>query len=106
MPWGFHAATLPFLVQGLIAAVSALIVMAYYTLLEAREGRSLGKRALELRVVRADGAPMTHREAFVRNLVKLSPPVLALDVLVMLLAFREEKQRASDRIAGTVVVRA
>lgn len=106
MPWGFHEPGLPLPIQALLAIASGAVVLGYFTWLEAREGRSLGKRALELRVLRVDGRPMTYREALIRNLVKLSPPILILDTLFMLLAFRNEKQRVSDRIAGTIVVRA
>lgn len=106
MPWGFHDGGMPLAIQGLIASASAAVVMSYYTWFEAHEGRSLGKRALELRVMRADGRPMTYREAFIRNLSKLSPPILVLDTLVMLIFFSKDKQRVSDRIAGTIVVRA
>lgn len=91
-------------------ALGALIwfgaMIGYFTWIEAREGRSLGKRALGMRVVRVDGAPMTYRESFIRNVVKAIPPLLLLDTLIMLLAFRKEKQRVSDRVAETIVVRA
>jgi uncharacterized RDD family membrane protein YckC len=105
MPWGFHDTLLPVALQALIAVASAVVVLGYFTWFEAHEGRSLGKRALGLRVMRADGRPMTYRESFLRNLVKLSPVVLVLDTLAMLLAFRDDRQRVSDRIAGTIVVR-
>lgn len=105
-PWGFHGSTLPVGLQALIAVASAVVVLGYFTWFEANEGRSLGKRALGLRVLRLDGRPMTHREALIRNLAKLQPFVLILDTLIMLLAFPKEKQRVSDRVAGTVVVRA
>lgn len=105
-PWGFHDGALPVYVQALIAVASGALVMTYFTYTEGNDGRSLGKRAVGLRVVRVDGSPMTYREAFLRNLVKLQPFILILDTLVMLLAFRAEKQRVSDRIAGTLVVRA
>src|SRR3989442_1365551 len=54
----------------------------------------------------ADGGPITFRESILRNLVKLSPPLLFLDVVIMLLAFAKDKQRVSDRVAGTIVVKA
>ena len=106
MPWGYHGATLHVAVQALIAVASAVAVLGYFTWFEGREGRSLGKRAFELRVMRADGRPMTPREAFIRNLLKLSPGFLVVETLLMLVAFREDKQRVSDKIAGTIVVRA
>jgi uncharacterized RDD family membrane protein YckC len=105
-PWGYHDETLPLWEQVLIGLASAAIVMAYYTWLEGREGRSLGKRALDLRVMRTDGEPMTYREAFLRNATKLVPPLLFLEAILLLLAGSEKRQRLSDKIAGTVVVRA
>lgn len=106
LPWGFHDPTMSFALRGVFAVASAAVVLGYFAWTEARDGRTPGKRALELRVMRADGAPMTAREALLRNVVKLSPPLLLLDALVMLVAFGEERQRASDKIAGTIVVRA
>lgn len=105
VPWGYHPVT-GVALQGIIALASAAVVLGYFAWFEAHEGRSLGKRALDLRVVRIDGRPMTSRESILRNLVKLVLPLLVLDTIVMLLAFQNEKQRVSDKIAETIVVRA
>jgi uncharacterized RDD family membrane protein YckC len=86
--------------------MTLLVVLAYFTFFEGREGRSLGKRVFGLRVVRADGAPITYREAAIRNLVKVFPPLLLLDTLFMLVFFFDQKQRVSDRLAETIVVEA
>jgi uncharacterized RDD family membrane protein YckC len=106
MPWGYHDSSLPFALQVVIAVASAATVLGYFAWFEAQEGHSPGKRALELRVMRVDGGPMTWREAFIRNLVKLVPPLLFLDTLVMLVAFGADRQRVSDKLAETIVVRA
>ena len=106
MPWGYHDAAFPIAAQALIAAASAAVALGYFTWFEGREGRSLGKRAFELRVLRTDGQPMTYREALIRNLLKLSPPLLVLETVIMLLVSREAKRRISDMIAGTIVVKA
>ncbi len=106
LPWGYHDPTMPLALQALIAVASALVVISYFTWFEGHEGRSLGKRALGLRVMRAGGAPMTYRAGLLRNLVKLTPLVLALDTLAMLLFLRKDRQRVSDKIADTIVVRA
>jgi uncharacterized RDD family membrane protein YckC len=105
-PWGYHDSTLPVALQALIGLASGGAVILYFTWLEGHEGRTFGKRALELRVMRVDGLPMTYREALLRNVVKLAPPLLVLDTLFMLLAFQKERQRVSDRFAGTIVVKA
>lgn len=105
-PWGYHDPTMSIALQALIALASAAAVLGYFAWFEGQEGRTPGKRALELRVVRVDGQPMALREATIRNLAKLSPLLLLLDTLVMLVAFRDAKQRVSDKIAETIVVRA
>lgn len=105
-PWGYHGHDSPVSHQIVIALASLALVLGYFAWTEAREGRTLGKRILELRVMRDDGQPVTMREALIRNVVKLQPFLLALDTLIMLLAYGKEKQRASDRIARTIVVRA
>jgi uncharacterized RDD family membrane protein YckC len=106
MPWGYHDPALPFALQAVVAGASAVTVLGYFTWFEAHNGRTPGKRALELRVMRVGGRPVTYRESFIRNLVKLSLPLLVLDTLLMLVAFGDDKQRGSDKIAETVVVRA
>lgn len=71
-------------------------------------GRSPGKIAMKLRVVRANGLPMTWRESFLRNLVRaadlaLFPPFfLTLGPVVM--AFDAKFRRLGDLVAGTIVV--
>lgn len=105
VPWGFHDFGPPAL-QAIILVASAAAVLGYFTWLEGKEGRSLGKRALDLRVVRVDGQPMAPREALLRNLAKVVPLLLLLDTLLMLLTSPEQRQRVSDRLAGTIVVRA
>jgi uncharacterized RDD family membrane protein YckC len=105
MPWGYHDTALPFALQAVIAGASAVTVLGYFTWFEAHDGRTPGKRALALRVMRVGGRPVTYRESFIRNLVKVVVPLLVLDTLIMLIAFGDDKQRGSDKIAETVVVR-
>ncbi|HEX9816369.1 MAG TPA: RDD family protein [Candidatus Thermoplasmatota archaeon] len=106
LPWGYHDAGLALHWQAVFTAFSAAVVLGYFTWFEGHEGRSLGKRVFDLRVVRVDGQPMTYREALVRNLVKLSPPLFLLDTMIMVIVFFKQKQRVSDRMAQTIVVRA
>jgi uncharacterized RDD family membrane protein YckC len=49
---------------------------------------------------------MTPRAALVRNAVKVVPIFLVHDTLLMFLVQPERKQRISDRVAETLVVRA
>ena len=105
VPYGYHDPTLDLWAQGVIALASGALVLGYFGWLEGREGRSLGKRALGLRVVRVDGKPMTLREGLLRNLAKLAPFLFLLDTLAMLVVLRKDRQRVSDKIAETMVIR-
>ena len=71
------------------------------------DGRTLGKRALGLRVIGAGGTPLTLQAAALRNLLRfidLQPfpsGVLGLG----LVALHPRSQRLGDIVAGTIVVR-
>jgi uncharacterized RDD family membrane protein YckC len=69
-------------------------------------GRSVGKRALRIRVVRTDGTEVGVLESAVRNLLRavdFLPAAYAGGVLTVLLTRRH--QRLGDLVAGTVLVR-
>ena len=88
----------------LLALVLVGYPVGFETLLR---GRTPGKAALGLRVVRDDGGPIGFRQALVRGLAGafLERPgvtVLVLPVVVMLLNARSK--RVGDLLAGTVVV--
>lgn len=78
--------------------------VGYHAWFESTRQQTLGKMALRLRVVRTDGAPITTREAIIRNVVKAHPGIVLLDALAMVLFLRDERQRISDRVAETAVL--
>ncbi|HEY3273985.1 MAG TPA: RDD family protein [Methanocella sp.] len=81
------------------------IPFCYFIAMEGCFGTTIGKYVTGLKVLKTDGTRIGFREAILRN-ITTNPwlGVLAIDVLVMLLFFGKEKQRAFDRIAGTMVV--
>lgn len=97
------------------AAADALIVLvlvlafavypiAFETLLH---GRTPGKGAMGLRVVRDDGGPIGFRQAFVRGLsgAFLEKPGVTFFVLAVVLSLLNPRnKRMGDLLAGTVVV--
>lgn len=96
---------------GLLWVVSVFelpIGLAYFTLFEARLGRTPGKLLAGLRVRRVDGLPTTLFDAFLRNLLRLlwvtpfGPAFVLLDLWS--LRATELDQRMGDLAAGTVVV--
>ncbi len=89
----------------LVAVVSVIVI--YPTILEtATRGRSLGKLAAGLRVVRDDGGPVRFRHSFVRALfmiVDFWATSGSVGLISSLLSSRAK--RLGDHFAGTVVVR-
>lgn len=84
-----------------------LIVFGYPAALETWwRGRTLGKAALGLRVVTANGLPVRFRHAAIRSMMGLLDKWLAgggIGLLAVLLTRRN--QRLGDLVAGTIVLR-
>lgn len=99
----FTAASLVILVCTLVGYPAALLTLT--------RGRTVGKLALGLRVVRDDGGPVGFRHALTRTLVGVAVefPALVLPFggwvlsVVLMLGSRDSK-RLGDHAAGTVVL--
>ena len=64
-----------------------------------RDGQSLGKRRIGMRVIDAEtGAPCTFGKSFLRNFLAILGP------LDWIFIFGERHQRLGDKAAGTIVV--
>jgi len=91
----------------LVLLSSFVVVWGYYIIAElVTDGRSPGKRAVGLRVVRADGFPMGFAESVVRNLVRIvdfAPGMYGIGLVAMMIGKRT--QRLGDLAAGTIVVK-
>ena len=96
-----------------IATVSVLLVfVGYPTVMETlTNGRSLGKRAMGLRVVREDGGPIRVRHALVRSLIGLAVewpgllfPPFTWAVALSTMLFSPQGRRLGDLAAGTFVI--
>lgn len=91
--------------RGLYLALMFLLDWAYSIVFEALWGQTLGKRALGLRVVARDGAPVGWSAAVARNLLRvvdMLPFGYALGLLSSL--FDPHGRRLGDLVAGTLVV--
>jgi uncharacterized RDD family membrane protein YckC len=81
-----------------------LLACAYFAVLEARDGRSLGKRLLHLRVLQLDGRPCTTLAAVLRNVFRLIDAFPGFYAVALVsLAGSPRKQRIGDQAAGTSV---
>jgi uncharacterized RDD family membrane protein YckC len=99
-------------VGGLLTLV-AVIGWAIYTIyLVKRNGQTIGKKLLGIKVVRSDGSPASLGRIFwLRNIVNAIPGALPFvgyvySLVDHLLIFSEKRQCLHDKIADTIVVRA
>jgi uncharacterized RDD family membrane protein YckC len=89
------------------AGINFLIDFLYFIVLEAMMGATLGKMAMGLKVVKADGSPLGWGGSIIRNVFRIIDgfpyfiPYL-LGAIVMWVS--PKKQRLGDMVAGTLVV--
>jgi len=97
--------------QGLATALSVLAlatvtVIAPTTIETLSRGRSVGKLAMGVRIVRDDGGPVRFRQAFVRALAGLGEFWLTLaSAAVITSVVHPRGKRVGDILAGTYAVR-
>ena len=98
--------------EGVAIVVLTVVLVGYPTAAETfSRGRTVGKLAMGLRVVRDDGGPIGFRHALTRNLVGVAvewPGILVFPLtwvaaLVTMMANPQSK-RLGDLMAGTIVV--
>lgn len=88
----------------LVGFVDFIGLVGYFTVTEtASGGRTPGKTALGLRVIRVDGSAVGFREALVRNIIRVIDLVAGIGVIPMFVSSRA--RRFGDFAAGTVVIR-
>ena len=96
---GFYLRNAP-----LLAGVG--LCFAYYVVLEAVCGATLGKLATNPRVVReSDGGRIDWSASVIRNLLRLIDGLVLYVVGFIAICVSPKRQRIGDRVAGTIVVR-
>jgi uncharacterized RDD family membrane protein YckC len=93
------------------ASLDAILLgwaLYYYFACESSEsGQTLGKRAMNIRVVRVDGSPAGMREVAVRTILRVIDGIFFYLVgLIVMIATGERRGRLGDLAAGTKVVSA
>lgn len=96
-----------YLATAVLILLLFLIFYAYYFFFEwLWDGQTPGKRLCKLRVMQADGMPVTYWNALVRNVLRIAdflPMFYGAGAIVALL--NENNRRIGDLVAGTVVAR-
>lgn len=89
-----------------IITLAAVIVVAPTVVETVTRGRSLGKLATGIRIVRDDGGPVRFRHAFIRAMVGLGEIWLTVgSVAVITAAVNSRGKRVGDLLAGTYAAR-
>ena len=86
-----------------VAAFSSLVPLLYFFVLVAVSGRTIGKYFMGIRVVRADGRPLSAARAFVRTVAYVVSLVPLFAGFVWVL-FDRDRRAWHDHIAGSRVV--
>lgn len=82
-----------------------ILYLTYFAFFEIRYGRTVGKAALDLRVIRDDGRALDARSGVVRSLVRLADALPASYLAaVLVMSLDPLQRRLGDLLAGTVVV--
>lgn len=93
-------------VSGILLICAFILEWGYYVFFETTgDGRSPGKRALSLRVVKEGGYPIGFIDSVLRNLLR-GADFLPVGYLIGLFAMGADSRfrRLGDRVAGTMVV--
>jgi len=89
-----------------ICLVFLFIIFAYFIIMEAYVGWTIGKKILGMRVVDSAGNKIGLSKSAIRNLLRLVDGLPALNILgIILIISSPEGQRFGDRIAKTFVTR-
>jgi uncharacterized RDD family membrane protein YckC len=82
-----------------------ILEILYFVFMEVYYGATLGKRVLGLQVQMVSGKKVTVDKAFIRNVSKIYWLLLLIDwILAIAIAGHDQRQKYTDRIAGTTVV--
>ena len=104
-------ALLPFYVVNLSRLVdwfsfpfaAGLLSILYFPVLEFVRGATIGKSAFGLKVVTTTGENLSFEKAFIRNISKIHPILLLLDIIGGVLTSKDLHQKYSDRMVHTTV---
>lgn len=84
--------------------VMGLIYVLYFTITESIYGYTMGKRMVNLKVMKTNGKKPSLESAFIRNISKIHFLLLLLDTLGGFFTSKDTHQRYVDQIANTTVV--
>lgn len=94
---GFHIGGAPFFLWTALG-------LAYFIVMEATQGATLGKKAMGLKVVKQDGTPLDWQASIIRNVLRLIDGFFFYLVGAIVVWVSKSRQRLGDMAAHTLVV--
>ena len=90
----------------MVVLISLVLWIVYFTYFEGKDGQTLGKKMMGIKVV-AESGKMDNRAAFIRNILRIIDGLPFAYILGFIVAVAsEKKQRIGDLAAKTLVVKA
>jgi len=84
--------------------IMGLIYVLYFTIVESAYGYTIGKKLVNLKVVKIGGQKPSLQSAFIRNISKIHVLFLILDTIGGFFTSKDHHQKYIDQIAHTTVV--
>jgi len=89
-----------------VVAVMWLLWLIYFTYFEGTSGQTIGKKLVNIRVMKVNGSRCDFGSALVRNILRIIDHLPFLYILgIILIAATEKRQRLGDMLASTIVVK-
>jgi uncharacterized RDD family membrane protein YckC len=89
-----------------VSGLSLLIFVGYYTYFEGTTGQTIGKKIVNIKVVKENGKPMTYMDSLVRTILRVVDGIGFYLIGFIVILASEKKQRIGDMAARTLVVKA
>jgi uncharacterized RDD family membrane protein YckC len=105
---GFEDKTSSGIAIALLAMIAAFTIVAWLyeaLMTSSTRGATLGKQALGLRIIRADGGPLSFGRATARYFLKVVPLANAAGLGCLMAGFTRRKRALHDMLADTRVIR-
>ncbi|MBN1896277.1 MAG: RDD family protein [Candidatus Aenigmarchaeota archaeon] len=90
----------------LLSILSLLIGLGYFVYFEGTTGQTIGKKIVNIKVVREDGKPMTYMDALLRTILRVVDGIALYLIGLIVVLSSEKNQRIGDMAAKTIVVKA
>lgn len=88
----------------LFELLASFLYLIYVCVWEAKDGQTLGKKVLKIKVIMENGQSCTVRAAIIRNISRSIDHFLGI-FLILLISLTSKKQRIGDMLAHTIVVK-